>query len=56
MFIIAASMVNYALIPDHELADLLKSGDRAAFTEIYDRYNGLLYVFAYKRLQTSGWK
>ncbi len=44
-------MVTYNTLPDAELTDLLKSGDQAAFTEIYDRYNGLLYVFAYKRLR-----
>jgi len=36
---------------DPELVALLKEGNQAAYTEIYDRYNGLLYVFAYKRLQ-----
>ncbi len=37
-------------LPDNELFSLLIGGDNDAFTEIYDRYNGLLYVFAYKKL------
>jgi RNA polymerase sigma-70 factor (family 1) len=38
-------------LSDNELLSLLRDGDHNAFTEIYDRYNGLLYVFAYKRLR-----
>lgn len=38
----------YADFSDVELAGLLKSGDKAAFTEIYDRFKGQLYVFACK--------
>jgi len=45
-------MTAYGSFSDTELTDLLKLGDHAAFTEIYDRYNGLLYVFAYKRLRS----
>jgi RNA polymerase sigma factor (sigma-70 family) len=37
-------------LPDNELLSLLSQGNARAYTEIYDRYNGLLYVFAYKRL------
>jgi RNA polymerase sigma-70 factor (family 1) len=39
-----------ALLPltDVELLALLRAGDRNAFTAIYERYNGLLYTFAYK--------
>lgn len=37
-------------ISDQELAGLLKAGNERAYTEIYDRYNGPLYIFAYKRL------
>jgi RNA polymerase sigma-70 factor (ECF subfamily) len=33
---------------DQELLALLNSGDGAAFTEIYDRFSGLLYVYAFK--------
>ena len=35
-------------LSDVELSALLKAGDRRAFTAIYERYNGLLYTFAYK--------
>ncbi len=38
-------------LPDNELLSLLIEGNRDAFTEIYDRYNGLLYLFAYNRLR-----
>jgi len=31
--------------------DFLKSGDHVAFTEIYNRYKGLLYIHAYKMLR-----
>lgn len=41
---------NYSLLTDNELAVFLQEGDREAYTEIYKRYNSLLYVFAYKRL------
>lgn len=37
---------------DADLVSLLNKGDRDAFAEIYDRYNGLLYTFTYKRLQS----
>lgn len=37
-------------LTDTELLSLFKQGDEKAYTEIYDRYNGLLYLFAYKRL------
>ncbi|MDB5086388.1 MAG: polymerase sigma-70 factor, subfamily [Mucilaginibacter sp.] len=36
---------------DLELTDLLKSGSQSAFTEIYDRYSGLLYIFACKTVK-----
>ncbi len=38
-------------LTDFDLLLLLKSGDHSAYAEIYDRYQGLLYVFAYKRLK-----
>jgi RNA polymerase sigma-70 factor (ECF subfamily) len=44
-------MATYNSYTDVELTDLLKSGNHAAYTEIYDRYSGLLYIFAYKRLR-----
>lgn len=44
-------MLNYETISDNELAELLRSGDRAAFTEIYNRYKWLLHTHAYKWMQ-----
>lgn len=44
-------MLNYKTISDNELAELLRSGDRAAFTEIYNRYKWLLHTHAYKWMQ-----
>lgn len=38
---------------DAELTDLLKSGDHAAFTEIYERYFGVLYLHALKMLKNE---
>jgi len=44
-------MVNYNSYSDNDLLRLLKASDHDAYTEIYDRFNGLLYIFAYKRLR-----
>jgi RNA polymerase sigma-70 factor (ECF subfamily) len=38
----------YESLSDIEITDLLKSGDQAAFTEIYNRFKGLLYIYACK--------
>lgn len=35
-------------LSDTELIDLLQSGDQNAYTQIYDRYQGLLYIYACK--------
>lgn len=43
-------MSSYSAMSDAELALLLKEGNAFAYTEIYNRYKGLLYLFAYKRL------
>lgn len=43
-------MQSYAGFSDQELTILLKDGNALAFTEIYNRYKGLLYIHAYKRL------
>ncbi len=43
-------MVLYREFSDTELIGLLKSGDKTAFTEIFNRYQSLLYIFAYKRI------
>lgn len=39
-------MLAYSAYTDQELAALLKGGDRLAFTEIYNRFKGELYVYA----------
>lgn len=38
---------------DQELTGLLKSGDRDAFSEIYERYKGLLYIHAFNKLRNE---
>lgn len=45
------AMAAYPTYSDHELTALLKAGDHAAFTEIYHRYKGLLYIHALKLLK-----
>jgi RNA polymerase sigma-70 factor (family 1) len=42
-------MTNYISLDDTQLSDLLKSGDRAAYTEIYDRYVLVLLGHAYNK-------
>jgi len=44
-------MPNYQNLSDNELIVFLKKGDAAAYTEIYDRYFQLMFVFAYKKLR-----
>ncbi len=44
-------MNNYKAFTDPELIDLLKEGNQAAFTEIYDRYKDVLHNYAYRWLQ-----
>lgn len=46
-------MADYKLLSDTELVNLLKSSDYAAFTEIYNRYQSLLYIYAYKKLNNK---
>lgn len=41
----------YNSLTDQDLITLLKQGDRLAFTEIYRRYKGVLYIFGYKRIR-----
>ncbi|TKC03659.1 RNA polymerase sigma factor [Pedobacter frigoris] len=38
----------YSTLPDNELLQLTRSEDRRAFSEIYNRYGTLLYVYALK--------
>lgn len=42
-------MSAYSTYTDHELVVLLKVGDEAALTEIYSRYQPILYSHAYRR-------
>ncbi|SMC47143.1 RNA polymerase sigma factor [Pedobacter africanus] len=42
-------MTAYSAYTEPELAGLLKQGDKDAFTEIFTRYQSLLYIFAYKK-------
>lgn len=46
-------MVNYCAFSDLELAKNLQKGDPAAFTEIYERYSGLLFIHAFKLLHSK---
>lgn len=44
-------MAIYSTYSDQELAVLLKEQDKAAFTEIYDRYWSVMYAHVYKMLR-----
>jgi len=46
-------MAEYNTFQDTELVDLLKSGDHAAFTEIFHRYSPLLYSHANNKLRND---
>ncbi len=46
-------MTDCRTLSDAQLVDLLKAGDHHSFTEIYKRYNTLLYIYAYKKLQDT---
>ncbi|KIO74505.1 RNA polymerase sigma 70 [Pedobacter lusitanus] len=46
-------MISYVTLSDNDLVAYLKDGDKAAFTEIYNRYKGLLYIHAYNRLRNQ---
>lgn len=48
---VLGKMKDYQNLQDSELAVLLREGDDAAFIEIYERYNGLLYAYAYRKLR-----
>ena len=43
-------MSAYQSYSDQKLIALLKAGDGYAYTEIYNRYEALVYIFAYKRI------
>lgn len=44
-------MKDYTNYNDTELITLLAKGDDRAFREIYNRYNQLLYIFAFRKLK-----
>lgn len=44
-------METYSKYTDEQLAGLLRSGDKYAYTEIYDRYKAPLFSFTYRRLE-----
>lgn len=46
-------MAAYSAYTDQELLALLKQGDDMAFTQIYDRYSGPLYIFAFRKLKNE---
>ncbi|MBC6108951.1 RNA polymerase sigma factor [Pedobacter fastidiosus] len=41
-------MYTYKSLTDNELFCLMQDGDKYAFEEIYERFNGLLYIYACK--------
>ncbi|TCD01381.1 RNA polymerase sigma factor [Pedobacter psychroterrae] len=43
-------MTIYSRFSDLELTSFLVKGDHTAYEEIYNRYNALLYIHAYKKL------
>jgi len=43
----------YKNVSDRELSILLREGDKAAYTEIYQRYYRLLFVHSYKKLRNE---
>jgi RNA polymerase sigma-70 factor (family 1) len=44
-------MLTYSLLSDLELTALLREGDAAAYTVVYNRYFNELYIHAYSRLR-----
>lgn len=46
-------MLSYNTFSDHELTNLLKSGDHIAYNEIYKRFQGLLYIYACKIIKDT---
>jgi RNA polymerase sigma-70 factor (family 1) len=45
--------LSYRSYTDVELVELLKGGDERSYTEIYNRYKGLLYRHAFKKLKNQ---
>jgi RNA polymerase sigma-70 factor (ECF subfamily) len=46
-------MANYNPYTDHELVALLRKGDQLAYTEIFNRYNSLLFIHAFKKFPSN---
>ena len=46
-------MPYYHTLSDRDLTTLLHEGDERAFTEIYERYYSLLYIYAHKKLHNK---
>ncbi|MBL1409426.1 RNA polymerase sigma-70 factor [Sphingobacterium faecale] len=46
-------MLPYQQLSDSDLLKLLKSDDQKAFTELYERYHSLLYIYANKKLEAN---
>lgn len=46
-------MATYNTISDEDLLHCLKNDDTQAFTEIYKRYQTLLYIYAYKKIENK---
>ncbi len=44
-------MADYSRYSDQELTTMLSAGSHAAFGEIFNRYDRLLYIYAYKKLE-----
>lgn len=44
-------MAEYDCMNDLELVNLIRSGNKDAFAEIYERYFGVLYLHAYRQLR-----
>lgn len=44
-------MKDYYKLSDLDIVRLFRTGDDSAFKEIYERYDKLLYLFAYKKLR-----
>lgn len=46
-------MKDYGQCSDSKLVNFLRSGDNFAFLEIYERYNGLLFAYAFRKLHNK---
>lgn len=44
---------NFATISDEDLLLLFQTGDEGAFKEMFNRYDRLLFVYAYRKLQSK---